>query len=404
MAHNKQLLLYFCAFGLIGAALGVQESIFNNFLDDTFAITATGRGGLEFPRELPGLLVVVMAGVLCMLPITHLGIVGTLTYAGGLAGLALFGGGWWPMVGMMMLASAGMHLLQPVGHTIVLALSDESKRGRRMGEAGAVRTIGTVAGTAGVWLLLDDAAPQYRMAFLVAAVLGLGACGIYTIMHIPHLHQPRARLVVRRRFSLYYMLEFLFGARKQIFITFGPWVLIQVYKLKAPDIAALLMTGAVIGIVFRPLAGRAIDRFGERAVMVADGLILAVVCLGYGYAAALAPTPRVALALAGTCFVLDNLLFAFGTARSVYLARMADGPQELASSLSMGISINHIASMTLPFVAGKIWEGLGYERVFLAAAVLAVFISLVSWRVPGRKTPEPAHPPVPTPEAEPVPD
>ncbi|NCB40050.1 MAG: hypothetical protein EOM80_14895, partial [Erysipelotrichia bacterium] len=91
---------------------------------------------------------------------------------------------------------------------------------------------------------------------------GVGSL-IYASMHIPHLHQRRAGMVLRKRFSLYYLLEFLFGARKQIFLTFGPWVLIKVYDLPATSIAGLLMIASVIGIVFKPLAGMAIDYFGE---------------------------------------------------------------------------------------------------------------------------------------------
>lgn len=384
MSLRTQLLLYLAAVIGMAAATGMYDSLFNNYLHETFGLSAEQRGWLEFPRELPGFLTVLMAGVLCSLAITRVAVVGTLGYALGLVGLALLGGSFWPMVAMMILASAGQHLLMPVGQSIVLGLSDESNRGRRMGMAGSVGTLGTVMGTGFVWLVFDKASPQYARGFMGAAILVCVTAGIYALMHIPHLQQPRARFVFKPRFSLYYGLEFLHGARKQIFLTFGPWVLIKVYGVPATQMAALLMTAALIGIVFQPLVGHLLDRFGERRIMVIDGLCLSVICIGYGYSYKLLGSAAAALPLACACYVADNLLFALGAARAIYLSRMADSPEELNSTLAMGVSINHIASMSIPAVAGAIWVNLGYERVFVAAAILALFTAALAMRVPRR--------------------
>jgi predicted MFS family arabinose efflux permease len=386
MSHRLQLTLFFCAIICFTTAMGVHESIFNNYLRDTFAMSAGKRGWLELPRELPGFLVVLMAGILCMLPVTHLGVVGTLTFAAGMIGIMLAGARLWPMMAMMMVGSAGLHLIQPTESSISLALSGHSSRGRRMGQVGMIGTLGTVLGSGLVWLAFDRDAPQYQVGFACAAAMAAMAAVVFTLMHIPHLHQPRPRLVVRRRYWLYYLLEALFGARKQIFITFGVWVLISVYGQPATGIAQLIMIASVIGIVFKPLAGAAIDRFGERTVMIVDGVLLAGVCIGYGYAMRFAPNPDAALTVARGCFIADNLLFALGTSRAVYLSRIVESPGDLTSTLALGVSINHLPSMTVPAVAGAVWEHFGYERVFLAAAVLALVISAVSTLVPRKQT------------------
>jgi len=263
--HKKsQIVLFLGAVTLIAAAAGVHDSIFGNFLADVYSMKAEGRGWLELPREWPGLMLVLMTGVLCMLPIARLGVAGAAVYAAGIAGMALFGTRpmFWPMMVMMVVASAGMHLLQPVSQTLAIALGDESSRGRRLGRMGAMRSVGTIIGALFVYLVFDKVNPQYRLGFLCAAgAAGVGAM-LYGLMHVPPTHQPRARLVFRGRYKLYYLLEFLFGARKQIFITFGPWVLIKVYGRPATSIAALLLVAAAIGLVFKPLSGWAIDRFG----------------------------------------------------------------------------------------------------------------------------------------------
>lgn len=382
MSSRWQLPLFLCAVALMSAAMGVHESIFNNFLLDTFYLGADARGRLEFPRELPGLLVVLTAGILYAFALTRVAVLGALAFAVGMVGMASWGTSYGTMLVMMMIGSAGMHLVQPVRVSVALALSDETNRGTRMGQVSAIGSAGVVLGAGLVWLGFDRAAPAYRAGFLWVAALSALAAVIYFRMHVPELRQPRAPLVLRRRYWLYYLLEFLFGARKQIFLTFGPWVLINIYGEPASGIAGLLMTASLIGIAFKPIAGAAIDRFGERAVMIADGVMLAVVCLGYGYAVKLTGDSSTARPIACACFIADNLLFALGASRAVYLSRMTRSPQEINSTLAMGVSINHIASMTIPAVAGTIWISLGYEWVFAGAAVLALSIAAVSTLVP----------------------
>ena len=142
---------------------------------------------------------------------------------------------------------------------------------------------------------------------------------------------------------------------------------------------------SLIGIVFKPIVGLLIDRLGERLIMVTDGLILACVCIGYGFALHITSSEATAKMIVFVCFVADNLLFSLGTAREVYASRLVESPQELTSTLSLGVSINHIASMVLPIIAGRIWLAFGYESVFIAGAALALTIAAVSLLVPPKR-------------------
>lgn len=382
---RPQFILFLCAVGCMAAAGGVNDSIFNNFLKDTFALSPKARGLLELPRELPGFLVVAMAGVLAALPVTRLGGVGALGIIVGMVGLAFLGTTYHIMVLMMMLASAGQHLIMPVSDSIALAMGNETNRGKRMGQMGAVSTLGTILGTGFVWLFFSRATPQYHTGFLIAAGIAAVAGLLFMRMHIPHLHQPRSKLVFRRKYLLYYVLELLYGARKQIFLTFGPWVLITVYHRPASSIASLLMIAAFIGIVFKPFVGWAIDRFGERKIMITDGVLLIFVCLGYGYAKAITGNEKTALLIASVCYIADNLLFTLSAARAIYLSRLTDSPQEITSTLAMGVSVNHAASMIIPLVIGMIWMHFSYRTVFAAAAVLALIVAVCSYLVPARR-------------------
>jgi MFS family permease len=390
MQNRRQLLLFFAATICLAATGSISDSVFNNFLHDTFHIEATGRGALELPREMPGFLVVVMAGALAAIPVTQVGVIGAGTLALGLVGLMFLGGHWYPMVAMMVLASTGLHLMMPVGSSIAIGLGGETKRGQRMGQVDALGSLGTIVATGSILVLFRhfgthySAATLYNGAFLAGAMLAVVAAVIYSRMHVPHLHARRPRLVMRWKYSLYYSLELLFGARKQIFITFGPWVLITIYGQEASAIAGLYMIAAVIGLGFKPLMGYAIDRFGERFMLASDGAVLIFVCLGYGFARELTSTADSARLLACTCFVLDSLLFTIGSARAIYLSRIIHSPEELTSTLSMGVSINHVVSMTIPLVAGALWVWAGYQTVFVGAACLSAIVSINALRIPRR--------------------
>ncbi|MCP4638792.1 MAG: MFS transporter [bacterium] len=384
MTRRSQFIVFFAAAILMTAGLATYEAVFNNFLADTYQLEADARGFLELPREFPGFGVVAFAGVLSWLAVTHLGIVGVIVFVIGMIGMALWGSTHYLlMMLMMMIASAGQHLLQPVTSSIALALSDEHNRGRRLAQLGVVTTIGAACGTGLVTFGFNADMPHYTTWFLVAGAIAAGAAFLYWKLHMPDLHQPRAGLVIRKQFWLYYLLEFLFGARKQIFITFGFWVLVQEYEAPASYIARLLMIASLLGLGFKPLTGWAIDHFGERAVLMADGLLLSLVCVGYGYAYAFAGGNReTALLIASACFIGDNLLFALGNGRAVYISRLTESSQELTSTLAMGVSINHVASMVVPLLGGLIWVAMGYSNVFTAAAILALIISAVSTMVP----------------------
>ncbi|NLE29543.1 MAG: MFS transporter [Phycisphaerae bacterium] len=384
LSLRTQFMLFLIAVACMSMSAGIHDSIFNNFLSDIFHLQAGTRGWLELPRELPGFLVVIMAGVLAALPINRVGAIGGVLFMLGMIGMATLGRSFGPMVAVMMIGSAGLHLLQPVTLSIAVATGNAKSRGKRIGLIGALETTGVVIGTSFVWFFFDKVNPQYTLGFTLAAVGGAMVAIIYLTINLKHMHQPRARMVIRKKYSLYYILELLFGARKQIFLTFGPWVLIKVYHQPANSIASLLMIAALIGIVFKPLAGMAIDRFGSRKVLVFDALTLIFVCLGYGYALRIAEQSTAEL-IAKSCFIADNLLFALGSARAVYVSHLTDSHQELTSTLAMGVSINHIVSMLIPAVAGFVWLTFGYEKVFLSAAVLSIIVAVVAGFIPAHK-------------------
>lgn len=375
--------LFFLAMAFMAVASGIFDSVYNNYLDDTFHISATTRGQLEFPRELPGLLTAAMIGLFFFVADTGLGAMAAAAVALGMAGLALFGQQpwqWWPMVAATFVWSLGNHLIMPVRDSVALSLARNNQPGRRLGQLGAVATFATIGGFAVVYVGMRILDSNYAAIFAVGALSS--GLAVIAWLAVPRLSpQPkRRRVVFKRHYWLFYVLCLLFGARKQLFITFGPWVLVRVFRRRPYVFAQLHTVGALIGIFFQPLLGNLIDRVGERIILMADAVLLIGVCLGYGFAHRLEHA-ALALAVVYICYVADQVLFAVGMARTTYLSKIVDRPEDLTPSLSLGVSINHVVSMSLPTLGGIVWDRFGHSWVFLGAAGIAlltlIFASLV---------------------------
>jgi len=387
---RRELTLFLVVVAALGMSGGIFETTFNNFLNDTFRMTAEARGKLEFPRELPGFLVALLGGALFFLSEIRLGVLSALGIAAGMLGLAFMGGVYSTMIAFMVLWSAGNHLMMPVNSTIGLSLAPRERRAARLGQIGAVGMAATILGSTVVWVGLDYVHLGYRATFLIAACGALTAAAFVSRIHpLPARPAQRPKLVVKRRYSLYYLLCMFAGARKQIFITFGPWVLIKVFGEPASTIAKLWIVASIIGMVVQPQLGKLIDRVGERAILMADAALLIAVCLGYGFAREL-PLAKPVWLVYG-CYVFDNVLFATGIARATYLDKIAASEADIHASLSLGVSIDHAVSMSIPTLGGLIWVLYGFPYVFAGAAVIAAvnLVAAACLRVPRKPFPEP---------------
>jgi len=368
---RRELMIFLAVTAALGMTFGIFETTFNNYLNDTFAITAEARGKLEFPRELPGFLVTLMGGVLFFLSEARLGVLSALGIAVGIVGLAYTGDDYARMIAFMVIWSMGNHLLMPVMGTIALSLAPPNKRAAKMGQIGAVGMAATIVGATIVWAGMQYIDIGYRGTFLIAAGgAAVAAIFIGFINPLPKREGRRPKLVLKRRYGLYYLLNVFSGARKQIFLTFGVWVLIKVFEQPAYTIAKLWIVASAIGIFFQPQLGKLIDRVGERIILMANAIIIVIICLGYGFAHLL--PVRHPVWVVYVCYVIDNLIFATGIARATYLDKIAEQESDIHASLSVGVTIDHAVSMSIPALGGIAWVVYGYPWVFVGAAGIAV--------------------------------
>jgi MFS family permease len=375
---------------IFGVVTGLYGAVLNNYLHEILSITRLERGIVEFPRELPGLLLFLIIAALYRFSETRIMLLAMLASLAGLIGLGFMGAGRSAAILLIVLFSTGEHMMMPIRNSIGIHMAQPGKEGLALGGVGSFANAGQVVGqyiVPVIFLIMPVAvnAPNrfsvYRISFFVAgAILLIGVVFAWRLGK-SSLQVKRTKLHFRRKFSKYYVLEAFFGARKQVFLTFAPYVLIVKYGAPTELIAALYGVWSLSNIFLSPLIGRLIDRIGYKKILVADTMILFILCFLYGFAHRVLPT-QVAYVLICCVFVLDAILFIAGMARTVYVKSNSVSADEVTSTLSAGISINHLISIAIAIAGGLLWERLGMEVLFSVAGLFALGSFLFALTLP----------------------
>jgi predicted MFS family arabinose efflux permease len=291
------------------------------------------------------------------------------------------------LVVFIVIWSLGDHIIFAVEGPIGLKLAQGGKEGRRLGQFGGARNLGTIIGVGVIFILARTLGDQFSLFYAIAAASALVAGVLYAGLDVGRGDVPSRRLVFKKKYRLFYLISALFGIRKQIFLAFGAWVLVEIHGVSVSTIALLYFIAATLGVVLRPLLGEVIDWLGERTVLAADELLLLGICLTYAFAGDIFSGNGVLLALYGA-YILDIILFALRVARTTYLKKIVDDPGDITPTISMGITIDHAVAMTLPILSGYIWEAYGFQWVFILAGSIAFagFFVCLRIRTPDRPT------------------
>ena len=383
----RDMRLFILASVLMGLGGCVNSSIFNNYLKDVFDLDVARRTFLEFPRELPGFLVSFFVASLAMMGEVRIAFVANLVASAGMMAL-----GWIPasfalMVTSVFIFSSGIHIYMPLGNSIGMAFAQKGREGSVLGKISAAGTLALVLGSAILLALLRFTHLSYRAAFSAGAVFYLAAALAMLSMSPRRSPGKPRRMVIKRTYSRYYLLSVLFGARKQFFITFGPWMIIDLFKQPVQTMTLLFLIISVLGIGLQPLVGRLTDRFGPRTVLGGEALLTIGICVLYAFAPELLPTGA-ALVVVSACYVIDQGANAVSMTRAVFVSQIAEDAGDISPTLSVGVSIDHIISMFLPMLGSLAWKGggnRGYRWVFLGGAVVAALSFLVTRGMPGRR-------------------
>ncbi len=379
------LLNFLFAFGF-----SVYGGVFQNFFRDVLHGSPLQLGQLESYRELPGLLAALMAGTLVALAESRVAGLGLLITAGGIgvtglvteyavtiahndphASLAVVR--YLLLIGVTVFWSIGFHLWASVAPAITIALAKGLEGGRHLGRMNAISSSATLCAL-GFALLLSHFLPNigYKPYFYLAGLCILASAVLCAMLSTHAEGGERARIILRREYGLYYLLSFLEGCRRQIFSIFASFALILVYHVELGPMLALQFVNAILISATAPAIGRLVDRRGERGPLTFYSIGLIVVFLGYA-------TFHNVWALCAL-FLIDNVLFTFGVGFTTYLHRIVR-PKELTPCLSMGVTMNHIAAVTVPAGGAWLWMRFhNYQLPFwVGVAIAAISLCATRW-------------------------
>ena len=359
---------------ITGLSYGLYKGMLDNFLAEVVAMGEMDRGITEFFRELPGIALVFILAIFYMLSAETLYKAGAIIMLAGMGMHAVLPATKVLTTLAICMYSLGEHIQLGMKSSLSLQYAKEGKGGSAQGIQSSVNQIGTLIGYLIIVLafsLVTQNQP-YRVFFAVAAVLaGISALCSLKISGNSQTDRNKRRFYFHKKYTKYYMLEMFYGARKQVFLTFGPYVLILFYGASAATISLLFAISTVACFFAAPLVGRIIDKVGYKAVMVADTLILVIVCLFYGFSHHLFPRD-VAFIVCCVNYILDAVISLASMASNNYVQALSDTSDEVKATISTGVSINHVITIFIALFGGWIWQTLGIETLFIASAVLGL--------------------------------
>ena len=371
---------------ITGLSYGLYKGMLDNYLAEVVMMGEMDRGVTEFFRELPGILLVFILAAFYMLSAETLYKAGAIIMLAGMGMHAAL-----PATKVMTtlaicVYSLGEHIQLGMKSSLTMGYAKEGKGGAALGVQSSVSQIGTLAGYLVIVLVFSVMMKDqpYKLFFALAALLAaVSAAYAMRLGGKSEADASKRRFYFHRKYSKYYMLEMFYGARKQVFLTFGPYVLILFYGANAAMISLLFAVSAVACFFASPVVGRIIDRLGYKVVMVSDTLILVIVCFFYGFAHHLFPRD-IAFVVCCVNYVLDAVISLASMATNVYVKDLADNPEEVKATISTGVSINHVITIFIALFGGYIWESLGIETLFIASAVLGLCNSAYAMTVRSR--------------------
>ena len=348
----------------VGVFFGVQLTLFNNFIVERLGIEAHELGYVEALREIPGFLNVIFIALIiraspplvAAVSLVVMGL-GFMAYANvaTVSALALYSVVW----------SIGFHCWIPIEQSLALSLSPAGGKGRWLGQLRSVHSVGMLLTIGACILLLPHL--RYDGLFVAAgAVTVLGGAALLFIRRSTRIAGERS-FVFRRQYFLYYLLNFLQGCRKQMFITFAIFALVKIHGMPVETTMILVLINQSLITLTGPMMGRMIDKLGERVMLSVSYLVLIFVFLGY----AMVENRETLYAL----YCIDNLIFFGSIALTTYIHKIAP-EEDLKPTISMGITMNHVAAVIAPVAGGLAWHFFGYQVIFFCGAALA-FASLI---------------------------
>jgi predicted MFS family arabinose efflux permease len=401
---------------LMSMGFRVWQSIFNNFAVEELAVQAEQIGVVQAVREIPGL-VGFLVGMLALV-LVEMRIAGISVVVMGL-GIILTGSAQ-DLTGLLaatLFMSVGFHFFNSSRSAALLLTVGREEAPQILGRFNSLGAMASLAGTAFIFATLDAWGFRALLRILGAVVMSGGLALLPVGRQEGRAQRTGWRTTLRRRYWLYYVLQFLGGSRRHIFTTFATFLLVQEYRVTGQVVALLFLINSLIGTYLHQALGKIVARYGERRVLTVNFSLLVVIFLGYAFipltqtlAKPTIEIPQIALGawvlspsftatpgllILMVFFVADQVLFGFSIALQSYFQKIALSPQEITPNVSLGMTINHMAAVVIPIVGGSIWALIGSQYTFLFGVLVALLSLWLTqyMRLPGPEPDAPAERP-----------
>ncbi len=376
--RNRPEILLFLMAGAVPLSFATWQALLNNFAIERAAFSGAEIGILQSLREVPGFLAFAVVFLLYVLREQHIALV-SLT----LLGIGTAVTGFFPTVLGLYLTtvfmSVGYHYYETIQTSLSLQWVDKKNAPEVLGRIIAVGAFTSILTFGAIWLAFDFAQLDFVIVYLIAggATLGIVTMCLLFFPTFPTKVKQVRHMVLRKRYWLYYGLIFLSGARRQIFIVFAGFLMVEKFGYSVAAISTLFLINATLNMLFAARIGRLISVVGERAALIFEYVGLIGVFIAYAFV----ENSQIAAGL----YIVDHFFFALAIAIKTYFQKIAD-PADIASSAGVSFTINHIAAVVLPAILGVLWLN-SPSLVFLVGAGLAGLSLFLSLNIPKQPAP-----------------
>lgn len=378
-------LLFLMALGM-PIAFNTWSALLNNFVIEVADFDGSDIGLLHTVREIPGFFAVGVIALIIFIREQVLGLVALI-----MLGLATAVTAWFPSMGgiltITMLSSIGFHYYETVNQSLQLQWLKIEDAPRMLGWLMAAGSLATLVAYLAIMALWETWELSYNSVYLVGGGVTV-LLAAFAMLAYPQFESPtpqHKKMILRKRYWLYYALQFMSGARRQIFVVFAGFMMVEKFGWQVHEITALYMINLVANMILAPLMGRAVGYFGERRTLGFEYIGLVLVFLSYGGVYYMGW----GMVVAAVLYVLDHLFFGLALALKTYFQKIAD-PADIAPTAAVAFTINHIAAVFLPVSLGLLWLASPAAVFFLAAAMAGISFALAMLiprhPVPGNET------------------
>ena len=377
--RNPEVLLIVMA-AAMPLSFSTWMALLNNFSVEMADFTGREIGILQSLREIPGFMAFSAIFVLLILREQTFALLSLLVL-----GIGVAISGYFPtVIGLYcttVLMSIGFHYFETMQQALSLQWVKKERTAMVMGRQLSAKSVSSLVMFGIVWVMLEVFNVEYRYVYLLGGALTvLAALFVWgAFPKFSDAHPQTKKLILRKRYWLYYALTFMSGARRQIFTVFAGFLMVEKFGYDAATITLLFLLNHAINMVLAPKIGRLIAKWGERRALTFEYAGLFIVFMSYAFV----ENDKIA----GGLYVIDHLFFAMAIAIKTYFQKIAD-PADISSTAGVSFTINHIAAVFIPAAFGLIWL-LSPSAVFLAGAAMAAVSLVLALNVPN--DPEPGN-------------